>query len=127
MTTILSLPYDLSFFISGGMDAPASHVGGAVATRTVSLKSGLPGSQAVCRVAPAAQVIYSLRVAGVQRGTVTFAAGQTTGVIAWAADLNMTAGQTFEVVTPASLDGAIRDVYITLVGVAQAPNTAMLP
>ena len=56
-----------------------------------------------------------------------FAAGQTTGTITWVADVKMLAGQKFEILTPASVDVAIRDVFITLVGAAQAPYTAMLP
>ena len=126
-TTVLNLPYDIGLFISGLMSATSTVVGSFLATRTVSLKANLPGSLARAKVAPSNSVVYNITVDGVIKGQVTFNTGSTVGTFSWATGLNVTAGQLIEIVTPSTLEASIKDVSITLVGIAQAPNGVMLP
>jgi hypothetical protein len=126
MTTVLSLPYDISFFLQGAMDAANTRVAGLVAARNISLPSGIAGSRAKARVAPAASVTYTVKVNEIEKGTIVFGAGQTNGTITWLSNVTVAAGDVLTVVTPASVETSIRDVSIALVGAALAPNTPMV-
>jgi hypothetical protein len=126
-TTILSLPYDISMFVYGNMDAASTTVAEFVAPRKISLKQNLTGSLAYAKSAPSNSVSYAINVNGVNKGSVNFGIGSTIGTFTWATGLNLLVGDLLEIVTPASVEPAIANVTICLVGVAQAPNTAMLP
>ena len=108
------------------MDVANTRVAGVVAARNISLPSGLAGSLAKARIAPAASVTYTIKVNDVEKGTVVFGAGQTNGLLTWLANVTLAAGDILTIVTPASVETTIRDVSIALVGAALAPNTPMV-
>ena len=54
-----------------------------------------------------------------------FNAGSTSGTFTMAANMNLVAGDVVELYAPATLEGNIKNVAITLVGRAQAPQGTM--
>jgi hypothetical protein len=119
------IPYDLSFFVPGSMPTANELVGAALVTRTIAISAVGSTSLAKAKVAATAQTVYAIKVNGVDKGTVTFAAGQTNGVIAFPQNLTLVAGDIVEIMTPGTVDASIKDVMITIVGRAQAPQMSM--
>lgn len=119
------IPYDLSFFIPGTMPNANELVGSVLVTRTIAISMIGSGSLAKAFAAPTAQTVYAIKVNAQQVGTVTFAAGQTTGTIAFTQNQTLVAGDVVQIVTPGTVDASIKDVMITFVGRAQAPQLSM--
>lgn len=110
--------YTLAVYRKGkppGSDLTALHV----LAQTVKFAAGLPGSQARARVAAAEETVFSIRQEDVEIGTCTFAAGQTVGVYAAAADFTVTPGQFLSLVAPSTADASLEDIAFTIVGIAQ--------
>lgn len=119
------IPYDMSFFVPGKMVEANEVVGSFICARTIAVTKGMPGSVAKAAVPPALAVAYVVKVNGVNRGTVNFAANQTSGTFTMADNLTLNVGDIVQLVTPATAEAAIKDVVITIVGRANAPLMSM--
>jgi len=119
-----SIPYDISYFIAGQMIFSNTPVGVFVAPRQIELETGLPGAVARARVAPAANVTYTLvtddGTTVTPVGTVDFVSGNRNGTFTLPAPVTLVSGVSLEMVTPVTLDPSIQDVAVTVVGCAQA-------
>jgi hypothetical protein len=94
-------------------------------TRQTLVGINAPDSIARAKTAPTANVSYVLNKNGVAIGSVNFLAGSRNGAFTLAEKLTLSAGDTLEVVTPSVVDAAIKDVTITIVGRAIAPQLSM--
>jgi hypothetical protein len=118
------LPYDIPFYAQALANSDV--IGAFVASRRISLPLGLVGSIARTTVPATASAVLTLYVDGVAKGTVTFAAAASVGVFALAANLNIAAGSVLELKNQSIADASLANVYITLVGAAEAPTAVML-
>ena len=109
-------PYDINFYLQGFV-VPSEIYGTFVASRTISIDTNAPSSRAICEVAPAIfDVTFNILYNGVGIGTVFFAIGSTTGVVIINAQL-LSIGDKLQIeVQAGSVDAAIRDIAINLVG-----------
>jgi len=78
------------------------------------LESGAPGSHAGCATQATAEVVLTIKRNGVSAGTITIAAGETTGSFTVAADKRFYAGDVLSVEAPASQDATMQDISVTL-------------
>ena len=82
----------------------------------VTFESGA-NSRAYCNtVATGAGQTYDLQKNGVSFGSITFAIGSNTGTVTIGASTSFTAGDRLEIFGPASPDGVLDEVAITLTG-----------
>lgn len=116
-TPLTSLPYDIAFFVSGTPTDASVTLGSFVAVRSVFVSSTAL-HRAVADTGPAAQTVYPIYQNNTQVGSVTFAAGQTTGSVSFNADITLLAGQLLRLVAPASPDTTISDVAVIIDGCA---------
>jgi hypothetical protein len=97
---------------------PSTEQARLLITERMTILATAPGSAASSLVAATAQAVFSLKKAGVEFGTLTFGAGQTTGVFAVAADtvFDGTAAAPVELrlVAPNPQDAALADFAMTL-------------
>ncbi len=116
-----NIPYDISYFVAGNI-LPSETIGSFLATRTIFIEDGAPGSLAVAEVAPSGpDVVLDIEQNGLQVGTITFTTGSTNGVIATTSAIGLSAGDVLRITSgPAASDPALRNVTTTLVGCAQA-------
>ena len=124
---LIAMPYDIAFFLQGTMTAASELVAAFTATRKISIYAGATGSLAKAVIAPVAPVTYGLKIGATSVGSVSFAAGATTGNVAYTNSRNFQAGETMYLYNPASIDAVIKDVTISIVGYAEAPQSVMLP
>lgn len=87
-------------------------------TRSIQIPANFPNSQAVAGVAAAAETVFTIhkRVGGVdtQFGTITFSAGSDVGVYSTSVDTTISAGEQLKIVGPASPDGSLSDIALSL-------------
>ena len=108
-------PYDLGVSWSGTL--PASQVLLRYPfPRAVDFATGLPDSQAVSVVAATAATTLTLAKNGTSIGTIDFAAAATSGTFTFTADVSFAVGDLLTLTAPASPDGTLADVGISLAG-----------
>jgi hypothetical protein len=120
--------YDVGLFypnlIGNGLDADG-YIAAHIFARTVTFASGMPGSQARLRIAPAADLVLPIAKfpsggtdPDAAWGTLTFTAGQKVGVFDTpsATALGFATGDMLIVQVPAEVDVAAKDLAVTLVG-----------
>lgn len=82
----------------------------------VTFYAGLVNSQAGAEVAATASAVFSIKKNNTQFATLTFGAGQTTGVFACAADVTFGAGDVLKITAPSPRDATLSGVAATLIG-----------
>lgn len=80
----------------------------------LTLSANLPGSYADATVAAAASAAFTITKAGTSIGSVTFAAGATTGTFSFASSVLCVPGDYLTIVAPSTQDSALANVGITL-------------
>lgn len=111
-----AIPYEIGYYFEGIVLAANDQKSMFVFTQDVTFESGA-ASRAYCNVvATGASQDYDLRKNGVSFGTVSFAIGSNTGTVTIGASTSFTAGDRLEVFGPASPDGNLDEVAITLAG-----------
>ncbi|HEY7034686.1 MAG TPA: hypothetical protein VH482_25330 [Thermomicrobiales bacterium] len=88
-----------------------------VAALAFTLPANLTGSQAVATVGATAQTDVDVRVNGVSKGSLRWAAGATVGGFVWTSAVSVAAGDRIELLAPATPDATLADVTWTLRGV----------
>ena len=83
---------------------------------TAEFAAGLPGSKSRCKSAPIGAQVFSVRRNGIEVGTMTFGAGSSVAVFAAAAGFKCNENDYLEVIAPASVDGSIANIAMTLKG-----------
>jgi hypothetical protein len=110
------IPYELGYYIEGIVLAGNDRKSLFVFTQDVTFESGA-ASRAYCNtVATGANQDYDLQKNGVSFGTVSFAIGSNTGTVTIGASTSFTAGDRLEIFGPASPDGVLDEIAITLTG-----------
>jgi hypothetical protein len=107
-------PYDISLFIQGTM-TNAELVLRLEVGRDFSIPSSATGSHASAAVASTGNVAFDMLKNGVSFGTVTFNISAT-GSFTVASTTSFIAGDVLTITAPATADGTLADVSITLVG-----------
>lgn len=111
-----AIPYELGYYIEGVVLAANDRKSLFVFTQDVTFESGAV-SRAYCNtVATGANQDYDLQKNGVSFGTVSFAIGSNTGTVTIGASTSFIAGDRLEIFGPASPDGVLDEVAITLAG-----------
>jgi hypothetical protein len=87
-----------------------------VASRPITLPKNLAGSQAVSTVAATAAAVFGITKNGSAIGSVTFALGASVGTFTFAAAVSLAAGDVLQITSPASPDGTLANVAITISG-----------
>jgi hypothetical protein len=87
-----------------------------VATRTVTLLSGLTNSQGVAKTAAAAQTDFDIKKNGSSVGTMRFAASATTATFIMASEISLSAGDQLEIIASGTPDATLADIAWTLRG-----------
>jgi len=82
----------------------------------VTFPAGLTESQAGAEVAASADAVFSITKNGVEFATLTFPAGDSTGVFACATDTTFESGDVLRVIAPSPRDATLSGVAATLVG-----------
>ncbi len=111
-------PYEVPFHFNRDViqQEPGQVLASFLFTQNVSYYTTSP-SVAYTAIPPATeQQVFRLLKNAVQVGTVTFNVGSNTGVVAFPADESYTIGDRIDVVGPVTVDPAIDDVAINLVG-----------
>ncbi len=121
----LNLPYDIGFCVPGYLDAPSTLYAGVLISRDVDVLSGTEHYASVS-VAPDADVTFDLKQNNVVVGTIVFTTGSTTGTVTWNADVTLFAGDVLSLSTQATANPVLKDLFVTIVGRAAAPNGPML-
>ncbi len=111
-------PYEVPFHFNRDViqQEPGQVLASFLFTQNVNYYTTSP-SVAYAAVPPATeQQVFRLLKNGIQVGTVTFNIGSNTGVVTFPADESYTIGDRIDVVGPNTVDPAIDDVAINLVG-----------
>jgi hypothetical protein len=104
--------YDIGFFAAGVM-TDAELVGKFMAVRPFTLPASAPGAQADAETASTGTVSLSLQKNGVEFATCEFAAAAT-GTFTQASDADFAVGDSLTLVAPATADGTLESVAISL-------------
>ncbi len=108
------VPYDLAIFYSGTPSA-----GALLAAITLPRNLSLQGGSVRVGTAPAANWTAIIYNGGTAIGTVSVLANQTSGSVSLnSTPTSLSAGALLRIVAPATADPAIRDISISLQGVA---------
>jgi hypothetical protein len=109
--------YDVGWFYPGlpglGIDDDGA-IAGHEFVRPVVFPATLDGSKATLRIAPAADCSFPVQINGVAKGSVDFASGETAGTFTWTDDVSCAAGDVVYLMKPDPLDGAMRDLTVSL-------------
>jgi 3D (Asp-Asp-Asp) domain-containing protein len=116
----LIIPYDMAFFIAGGMTQNNTLVGAYLAPRQIIVPISAVGSVAKCSTAPLSGCTYTLLRNGASVGSVFFPGGLTTGQFTFPLQVILAIGDILAVETPNTIDPNIQNVYITILGTAVA-------
>lgn len=110
-------PFDTAFFVSGIQPADTLAFK-LVFARTVTFAGNFAGSKSHSTGAATGTAVYNVKKNGSVVGTLTFSAGQTSGVFASTGGTAVTfvSDDVLEVVTPAVSDATLAGVSITLAG-----------
>lgn len=123
ISTVAAYPYTVAgtglrptpfAFNYSGVPGASATVSDAVTQSGLSLPIGLTGSQATAGVAATASTVFTIKVNGVAKGTVTFAASGTTGTFSFTSAVTLNPGDTISMVAPAVPDATLADIAITL-------------
>jgi hypothetical protein len=87
-----------------------------VATRAVTLPSGLTNSHGVAKTAATAQTDFDIKKNGSSVGTMRFAASATTATFIMASETSLSAGDQLEIIAPGTPDATLADLAWTLRG-----------
>jgi hypothetical protein len=109
------LPYDLALF-SPGKPAVSALLMRFVFNRSVNTVINLVGSVASAGVAATVSTVLSIAKNGTAIGTITFAASGTVGMFNVAAAQSFVSGDVLTVTAPATQDGTLADVSVTIGG-----------
>lgn len=109
------LPYEAGFYFEGLILAPNALKALHVTTQAVTFASGV-ASEAYANTVSIAEQIYDLQKNGVSFGSVTFAIGTNVGTVTIGASTTFAKGDRLEVFGPASPDGTLDEISITLTG-----------
>lgn len=109
-------PYDINFFMQGYV-VPVEIFGTFIASRSITLATNVPGSEAKAEESPEFfETTFLIKYNGVQIGTIVFPINQVTGVITCAAQL-INPGDRITVESgPGVMDARIHDIAVNLVG-----------
>jgi len=99
-----------------GQPTSLMSVGLYVASLSFSLALNLAGSVAAAKTAATSQSDFDIRVNGVSRGTMRWAAGATAATFLWSAAVAVNQTDRVEIVAPATPDTALADLAWTLRG-----------
>lgn len=110
-----SQPFDLSGFVPGVPTASQIYMFVPV-TRPVTFPSSLTGSVGKAKVAATAQTDFDIKKNGTSVGTMRFAAAATSASFIAASAISLAAGDTLEVVAPATPDATLSGVGFALQG-----------
>lgn len=110
----LALFYDVSLYIKG-KPTNSELVLRLEAGRAFTLPASLTGSQASARVASAANKSFDIKKNGSSVGSVDFNTSAS-GTFTFSTATSFSAGDLLEIVAPATADGSLEDISITLVG-----------
>lgn len=116
--TILSspvvVPFDIAQFING-KPLTGEVLVKVIVPRTVNLPANLSGSYMKSGVAATASTVLTVYKNGTSQGTVTFAAGATTGTISTSA-ITLNAGDILSVAAPSTVDSTFADFVCVITG-----------
>lgn len=120
------VPYDVCYFMQGYMVA-TEIVGSYAATRDVVFAANSIRNIAIAEVAPnTVDQLFSIKHEGVVIGTITFTVNSKIGVVVMN-ELLLSKNERLQItVNPGSVDYAIRDVSVTLVGCTSISSCELL-
>lgn len=107
--------YDLAMFYAGS-PAGGDEILRFPFPRTVDFEIDMNGSQAVCGTTAAAEAVFSVKKAGVQFATITFAAAGSYGIFSGDAQQFVGSGEVLSIDAPGSADATLADIGISLRG-----------
>lgn len=114
----MGLGQPLSYLLAGALaGAPTGglSIGIWIATLAFTLPTDLVGSQAHAKTAATASAAFPLTVNGTQKGTITWAAGQTIPSFTLAS-VSVAPGDIIELLAPATPDASLADLVWTIKG-----------
>lgn len=114
VTVWTNTPYDLGFPVFSKPKA-SEQVFRFVAARAYKLPADQTNGRALAQTAATASAVFTITKNGTQIGTVTFAAGSTTGTISISADVSFAVGDRIMVVAPSTVDSTLADIDFTFV------------
>lgn len=109
------LPYEAGYYFQGIVLAANALKSLHVVTQAVTFASGV-ASEAYANIVSTAEQIYDLQKNGVSFGSVTFAIGTNVGTVTIGVSTVFAKGDRLEVFGPASPDGTLDQISITLTG-----------
>jgi len=109
------LPYEAGYYFEGLIMAGNALKALHVTTQAVTFASGV-ASEAYANDVSIAEQIYDLQKNGVSFGSVTFAIGANVGTVTIGASTTFAKGDRLEIFGPASPDGTLDQISITLTG-----------
>jgi len=86
-------------------------------SETVELNKRLPYSIAKCGTAPTGSIAFDILINGVSKGSINFAASETTATFTWNNKVTLNPGDLVKIVGPSTADVTLADVAITLEGI----------
>lgn len=86
-------------------------------SETVELRKRLPYSIIKCGVAPTGSITFDIQVNGSSKGTANIGAAANTGDFTFTTKVTLNPGDIVKIVAPATADGTLEDVAITLEGI----------
>lgn len=110
------IPYDIALNVYGKSTVANDVIASFLAIRNIALTTGTGGGVAKCGVAPTAGVSLTLKNNADVIGTVTFAAGSTTGVVNIIVPTTLVNGSLLTLSNQATPDTTMEDVAITIKG-----------
>lgn len=113
-SALVGLPYDVGTTVAGKL-VSSSVILTFVAVRNFTIPSSYTGSMAKAAVAAFASCVLDVKKNGTSIGTITFAAGSSTGVFSGTAG-SFTAGDILTIVGPSTADTTLADIGVTLMG-----------
>jgi hypothetical protein len=108
-------PYDIASFYPG-VPGSAALLLRFVASRSVTLPQSLSGSQASAGAAAGAQTDIDIRVNGLSKGTVRFAAAGSMATFIFSSAVSLAAGDVLTLTAPTVADVTLANISITLAG-----------
>ena len=114
VTVNAAVRYD--FIVSAsGLPGAGERLLDHVAAVAFTVPSALAGSQSTNRTTAAASAAFTLKKNGTSFGTITFAAGSTTGTLAAASATVFAVGDRLELAAPTTQDTTLADLSFTVV------------
>lgn len=120
---VAKVPVDFPAFYPGKPTASAL-VTQIPITRAVAFAAGLTGSRASARTAATASTVFTVQRNGASFGSITFAAGATSGVAASTSGAVFAAGDLFAIVAPATPDTTLADIGFNLLAATTTATPA---